>query len=110
MRKKQIFTIAALVSAVLITGCGKDDNGNGELPMPNIDTTKKSNPSELPQNPDFAIPNKVYKDNYASYAGWENHANWNLANVHDPTVFFFNGMYYMFGTDASYGNEHLKNT
>ncbi|MBQ3618470.1 MAG: arabinan endo-1,5-alpha-L-arabinosidase [Bacteroidales bacterium] len=110
MKKKYLLFTAISLAAALITACSKDDNGNGELPMPNIDTTKKDNPSELPQNPDFAIPNKVYNDNYASYAGWENHSKWNLANTHDPTVFFYNGMYYMFGTDASYGNEHLKNT
>jgi arabinan endo-1,5-alpha-L-arabinosidase len=31
---------------------------------------------------------------------------WNLANVHDPSVAYYNGYYYMYGTDASYGNAH----
>ena len=38
------------------------------------------------------------------------HPNWNLANVHDPSVAYYDGYYYMFGTSASYGNEHDKAT
>lgn len=49
----------------------------------------------------------TFLDNYASIAAWKNRYQWNLANTHDPTVFkWTDGYYYMFGTDASYGNAH----
>lgn len=45
-----------------------------------------------------------YSDDYTSIADWGNHSQWNLANVHDPTVFkAHDGYYYMYQTDASYG-------
>lgn len=56
----------------------------------------------------YKIP--TYDDNYASISSWSNKGKWNLANTHDPTVIYWpeDGYYYMWGTDASYGNEHLK--
>lgn len=54
---------------------------------------------------DYKAPS--YADDYRSIAGWENRASWNLANVHDPTVFLADdGYYYMYQTDASFGNAH----
>ncbi|MBR1404128.1 MAG: family 43 glycosylhydrolase [Treponema sp.] len=55
----------------------------------------------------------TYNDNYvaAGLVSFSKRALWNLANTHDPTVFkWTDGYYYMFGTDASYGNEHEKAT
>lgn len=50
----------------------------------------------------------TYADNYTSIAGWENRSKWNLANVHDPSVMKADdGYYYMYQTDASYGNAHV---
>lgn len=47
----------------------------------------------------------TYLDDYVSIADWDKRWNWNLANVHDPTVFKSeDGYYYMYQTDASYGN------
>ena len=49
----------------------------------------------------------AYVDDYVSMAGWDQRANWNLANVHDPSVMkAADGYYYMYQTDASYGNVH----
>ena len=49
----------------------------------------------------------AYVDNYASISVWENRTQWNLSNVHDPTVVLAeDGYYYMYQTDASYGNAH----
>lgn len=49
----------------------------------------------------------AYEDNYVAYAGWDQRAQWNLANVHDPSVMkAADGYYYMYQTDASYGNYH----
>ncbi len=50
-----------------------------------------------------------YPDYYVDIAGWGNRAQWNLANVHDPSVVKANdGYYYMYQTDASYGNAHVE--
>ncbi|WP_321332421.1 family 43 glycosylhydrolase [uncultured Bacteroides sp.] len=46
----------------------------------------------------------TYKDDYSSIADWSMRASWNLANVHDPTVEKDGDYYYMYTTDASYGN------
>jgi beta-xylosidase len=49
----------------------------------------------------------AYADDYRSISGWSQRAQWNLANVHDPTVMLADdGYYYMYQTDASYGNAH----
>lgn len=50
-----------------------------------------------------------YPDYYVDIAGWGNHGQWNLANVHDPSVVkASDGYYYMYQTDASYGNAHTE--
>lgn len=50
-----------------------------------------------------------YPDYYVDIAGWGNRAQWNLANVHDPSVVkAADGYYYMYQTDASYGNAHAE--
>lgn len=49
----------------------------------------------------------VYADDYRSFNAWPQRNNWQLANVHDPTVMkAADGYYYMYQTDASYGNVH----
>ena len=50
----------------------------------------------------------TYADDYRSISGWNYRDQWNLANVHDPTVFLAeDGYYYMYQTDASYGNASM---
>ncbi len=49
-----------------------------------------------------------YSDDYRPIAPWSQKDNWNLANVHDPSIAYYGGYYYMFNTDASYGNAHLE--
>ncbi len=73
-----------------------------------------SDDSENPSNGDsdggsdassFTIP--TYADDYSSISSWDNRKQWNLANVHDPSVVYWtDGYYYEWGTDASYGNAH----
>lgn len=47
----------------------------------------------------------IYSDDYRGIAGWNSRANWQLANVHDPTVMkAADGYYYMSQTDAGFGN------
>lgn len=66
-------------------------------------TTEKSSVNEDianyrgPKNPDY----------YVDIAGWDMRSQWNLANVHDPSVVkAADGYFYMYQTDASYGNAH----
>jgi beta-xylosidase len=48
-----------------------------------------------------------YLDYYVALADWSYRGRWTLANVHDPTVMKADdGYYYMYQTDASYGNVH----
>lgn len=66
------------------------------------------------QTPSMTLEDKLseyvcptYVDNYVDIAGWDQRSQWNLANVHDPTVMkAADGYYYMYQTDASYGNAH----
>ena len=51
----------------------------------------------------------AYPDDYSSIADWTNRSQWNLSYVHDPTVVLADdGYYYMYQTDASYGNAHIE--
>lgn len=54
--------------------------------------------------PGFSGP--TYSDNYTSIASWSSRSSWNLANVHDPTVVKDGDYFYMYQTNASYGNAH----
>lgn len=48
-----------------------------------------------------------YPDDYTAISGYDQRFKWNLANVHDPSVVKADdGYYYMYQTDASYGNAH----
>ena len=49
----------------------------------------------------------AYADDYSAISSWAYRSRWNLANVHDPTVEKCGEYYYMYGTDASYGNVHV---
>lgn len=98
MRLKYLLIIAISLIALSFVGCGDDDLDPAGI------TTKPDDPDDKPDNnADFTIP--TYADDYSSIASWDNRNEWNLANVHDPSVAFYNGYYYMYGTDASYGNE-----
>jgi arabinan endo-1,5-alpha-L-arabinosidase len=53
----------------------------------------------------FTAP--AYADDYSPISSWSNRSRWNLANVHDPTVEKCGDYFYMYATDASYGNAHV---
>ncbi|MDE6741124.1 MAG: family 43 glycosylhydrolase, partial [Muribaculaceae bacterium] len=65
-------------------------------------------PTEGPSNADLdAWGAPSYADYYRNIAGWDQRHNWNLANVHDPSVVkASDGYFYMYQTDASFGNAH----
>ena len=99
--KNAFYKLAALCAAAacIFASCDKDPaEGTG------IHTKDDTDPGGSTVTGD--IPD--YDDDYRSIAGWDYHTKWNLANVHDPSIAYYNGYYYMYGTDASYGNEHLK--
>ena len=88
MRLKYLLVLSVSIIAVSFAGCKKE---NTDPKDDDIDTI-----------PGFTIP--TYADDYSSISSWANRNKWNLANVHDPSVAWYNGYYYMYGTDASYGN------
>ena len=74
----------------------------------------KDDPTTDETDPPVVVPPVVtptfngpkYADNYTSIASWSSRSQWNLANVHDPSVEKCGDYYYMYQTDASYGNAH----
>jgi arabinan endo-1,5-alpha-L-arabinosidase len=92
MRLKYLLFLSVTVTTLGVIGC-KDDVVDSKGNTDNTDTTVTN----------FSIP--TYADDYSSISSWSNRNKWNLANVHDPSVAYYNGYYYMYGTDASYGNE-----
>jgi beta-xylosidase len=65
-------------------------------------TTEAASSSDDPLA-DYVAP--TYVDDYRSISSWDKRSQWNLANVHDPSVMLAeDGYYYMFCTDAGYGN------
>ena len=87
-----------IVAAVTLWACSDPSEGTG------IHTSG----GKTGQDTEYKAPD--YADDYSAIASWDYHVQWNLANIHDPSVAYYDGYYYMYGTDASYGNEHLKAT
>ncbi len=91
MSLKYLLILSISIIALSFEGC-KDDDFERKEDEPDTITA-------------FTIP--TYANDYSPIAAWENRNKWNLANVHDPSVAYYNGYYYMYATDASYGNEHI---
>lgn len=91
MRLKYFLFLFIGIMALLLAGCKEDEIVQEEEEEPGGET-------------EWAIP--TYADDYSPIASWSKRSQWNLANVHDPSVAYYNGYYYMYCTDASYGNEH----
>ncbi|HSC55519.1 MAG TPA: arabinan endo-1,5-alpha-L-arabinosidase [Phnomibacter sp.] len=90
-----------LSSLLIVSACNKSDGPGGGVtpPTPPVVTP--------PVVETFQGP--LYSDNYTPLASWSMRGQWNLANVHDPTVEKCGEYYYMYQTDASYGNAHDGN-
>lgn len=90
--KKIIFLLFSIIKTgiiagsllIIVSGCKKKDNVQTEVVV--------------------TFPGPTYPDNYTPISSWSLRSEWNLANVHDPTVEKCGEYYYMYGTDASYGN------
>jgi len=107
---KKLHTLAFLLACTLMVGCGSssDDPDVPDTPSTPDTPTTPDTPSSNPTDADLAnYTCPSYNDNYTSIADWSQRSKWNLANVHDPSVMkAADGYYYMYQTDASYGNAH----
>ena len=107
---KHLNKLAFLLVCSLAISCssgGSDDPDVPDTPT-NPDTPETPTTPDTPTNEDLAkYVCPTYNDNYTSVAAWTQRSKWNLANVHDPSVVkASDGYYYMYQTDASYGNAH----
>lgn len=105
MKKLHIF--ALLLACTLAVGCSSSSD-DPEIPVnPTPTPTPTPGDQTAEELANYKCP--TYNDNYTSVAVWTQRSKWNLANMHDPTVVkASDGYYYMYQTDASYGNEHQK--
>lgn len=94
MRLKYLLIFATSLTTLTFTGCNDDEFGPTGITVKEPETIA-----------DYTAP--TYADDYSAIASWDNRSSWNLANVHDPSVVFDGKYYYMYGTDASYGNAHV---
>lgn len=92
---RNTFCCLVITLSSLIAGCKK--NGSSAVIDPPVVVTPPATDT---------FPGPTYADNYTAIASWDNRSKWNLANVHDPTVEKCGDYYYMYQTDASYGNVH----
>ncbi len=82
--------------ASLMAACSSNDDPGNTTPV------EPETPKTLAE---YVCP--TYDDNYISVSAWTSRSEWNLANVHDPSVMkAADGYYYMYQTDASYNNAH----
>jgi arabinan endo-1,5-alpha-L-arabinosidase len=96
MRIKYSLILSVSVAILLLESCNDDLGPTGiKTKDPTDDTVT---------NTEYSIP--TYADDYSSMASWTDRDEWNLANVHDPSVVFDGEYYYMYATNASYGNAH----
>ncbi|TDW50104.1 arabinan endo-1,5-alpha-L-arabinosidase [Flavobacterium sp. 270] len=92
--------ISLFFTALTVLSCSSDDPAKDETEPPVVTPPVVVVPT---------FPGPTYADNYTAISSWGNRTQWNLANVHDPTVEKSGDYYYMYQTDASYGNAHEGN-
>ena len=88
--------LISFLTALSFAGCSEDDN------------IEYVNPGSKVKTDVVITDGQNLNDDYTNIADWSNRFKWNLANVHDPSVVLADdGYYYMYQTDASYGNAHV---
>lgn len=97
--KYLIFSLIFSIGGLLVS-CSDDDSEDFT-----DDIVEEEEEEETPD--DFDGP--TYADDYTNIASWNQRDEWNLANVHDPTIEKDGEYFYMYQTDASYGNAHEGN-
>ena len=122
MKYSRIALAALSIALSLAVGCEKDpaagtgiqtkpvDGGGDDSGYTAITPTSTGKWSGTAAEPAVSDGKTIpaFSDDYRSIAGWSYKDQWNLANVHDPSIAYYKGYYYMFNTDASFGNEHQK--
>ncbi|PIB34692.1 arabinan endo-1,5-alpha-L-arabinosidase [Reichenbachiella sp. 5M10] len=98
MRHKYLLFLSVSLATLWFAGCSNEDL------EPTGITIKEETEEETETDTTYTIPS--YVDDYAAMASWNDRSDWNLANVHDPSVVYDGEYYYMYGTNASYGNAH----
>ena len=88
--------LISFLTALSFAGCSEDDN------------IEYVNPGSKVKTDVVITDGQNLNDDYTNIADWGNRFKWNLANVHDHSVVLADdGYYYMYQTDASYGNAHV---
>lgn len=106
LRKLLFFAISILSICAINTACGGGNDDPITDPGQGGNTEEPNNPGN---NDLDAYVAPTYVDDYTSISDWSKRSQWNLSNVHDPTVVLADdGYFYMYQTDASYGNAHEK--
>ncbi len=96
MKKIKIYL---LIATVYLVSCKKETEKEPINPV-----TPGGETVSTVININFSGP--TYPNDYSSIGGWENRQNWQLANIHDPSIAKQGEYFYMVQTDASYGNVH----
>lgn len=106
MINNKLYRAFPLLSLLALTACGSDDPVVDEpTPQPGPNPVVPDTKPDQGSLDDYVAP--TYKDDYRDVNDWAKRQKWNLANVHDPSVMLADdGYYYMYQTDASYGNVH----
>lgn len=115
--KRHIILSAIIAGGLAFGGCSDSKPYIPTEPIWTPDMEPPTPPEpELPDDPDPEGPTQAdldawtapgYSDYYRDISAWSQRGEWNLANVHDPTVVKADdGWYYMYQTDASFGNAH----
>ncbi len=92
----------AFLCLLSCASCSGDDSNDTKIEPNNKPDNKPDN-----SQPGDTYTAPTYEDYYVDISDWSKRSQWNLANVHDPSVMLADdGYYYMYQTDASYGNAH----
>ncbi|SFU60521.1 arabinan endo-1,5-alpha-L-arabinosidase [Pustulibacterium marinum] len=96
--KRRFWKNIALIfcAGLLSVSCTKDEDP----------VTDDDDPGTGGGGSEVTFDGPTYADNYTGISSWAYRSQWNLANVHDPSVTKQGDYYYMYQTDASYGNAH----
>ncbi|MDR1341990.1 MAG: arabinan endo-1,5-alpha-L-arabinosidase [Prevotellaceae bacterium] len=105
---KNVFCLFFLL---LVATCSREKNSatGGEITLGNtVDDDDDDNDDDDDDDEAKSFEAPTYADDYSleGLSSWANRSRWNLANIHDPTVEKCGEYYYMYSTDASYGNVH----
>lgn len=98
MKKYKIFLLSLVsIGTLMMSACGSDKNDEPEPnvpinPNPKPDEPTPDDPKEDPSLSAYKAPD--YSDYYRNIAGWDQRSQWNLANVHDPSVVKADDGYY----------------